>query len=96
MENFEVTTLLLAALALPVGLFLLLRSRLRLDGRVAALVAVGAGWALNVAWAFMVARDPSQADGDTLSIAAYFGWACPAVLVALTWLVLRFASRRAA
>jgi hypothetical protein len=94
------TALLLTALALPVVLFWLLRSRSRLNVRVAAAIAVATGWALNVAWAFASQRsttnDPSQANGDTLSIAMYFGWACPAVLVFITWLVWRFKARRAA
>src|SRR5262245_56112364 len=46
------TALLLAALALPVVLFWLLRSRSRLNPLVAAALAVATGWALNVAWAF--------------------------------------------
>jgi hypothetical protein len=92
--------LLLTALALPVFLFWLIRSSTRLNVRVAAAIAVATGWALNVAWAFASQRsttnDPSQANGDTLSIAMYFGWACPAVLVFITWLVWRFKARRAA
>ena len=94
------TALLLAALALPVVIFWLLRSRSRSNGWVAAAIAVAAGWALNVAWAFASqgngANDPSQSNGDTISIAMHFGWACPTVLVFLTWLVLRFKARRAA
>lgn len=97
METFAVTGLLLAALILPVALFLLLRLRFRLNGLIAAAAAVATGWALNVAWAFVAqgaaAQDPSQA--NTLSIAAYFGWACPTVLVLLTWLVWRFVKHRA-
>ena len=100
MEKFAVIALLVVALAAPVALFLLLSSRLQWNGLVAAAIAVATGWALNVAWAFASQRtpaaDPSQAGGDTLSIAAHFGWACPAVLVLLTWLVLRFVAHRAA
>ena len=100
MEKFAVTALLLTALALPVVLFWLLRSRSRLNALIAAAIAVATGWALNVAWAFASqgssANDPSQANGDTLSIAMQFGWACPTVLVLLTWLVWRFKTRRAA
>ncbi len=68
-------------------------------GTRSALVHRSTGWALNVAWPFTSQRiatnDPSQASGDTLSIAMRFGWACPAVLVFLTWLVWRFKTRRA-
>jgi len=100
MEKFAVTTLLVVALAAPVALFLLLSSRLQWNVLAAAAIAVAAGWALNVAWAFASQRSPSavpsQGGGDTLSIAAHFGWACPAVLVLLTWLVLRFVVHRAA
>lgn len=96
MEKFAVTALLITALVLPVALFLLLKLRFRLKGVVAAAIAVASGWASNVAWAFLAARAPSQDNGDTLSIALYFGWACPAVLVLLTWLVSRFVTRRAA
>jgi hypothetical protein len=100
METFAVTALLLTALALPVVLFWLLRSRSRLNGLFAAAIAVATGWALNVAWALAsqgsTANDPSQANADTLSIAMHFGWACPTVLVLLTWFVWRFRTRRAA
>jgi hypothetical protein len=82
------TALLLTALVLPVFLFWLLRSRAHLNDLVAAGIAIAAGWALNFAWA-------SVAHESTL-IAARFGWVCPTVLVLLTWLVLRFMSRRAA
>jgi len=87
MIKFAGTALLLTALALPVVLFLLLKVRLGLSGFVAATISIAVGWVLNVAWAFVTARDPSQGYGDVLSIAAYFGWACPTVLVVLTWLV---------
>ena len=100
MQKFAVTALLLTAILAPVVLFWLLRSRSRLNGWAAAALAVVSGWALNVAWAFASqgspANDPSQGSGDTLSIAMRFGWACPAVLVLLTWLVWRFKTRRAA
>jgi hypothetical protein len=98
MENFAATALLLMALLLPVVLFWLLRSRSRLNGLAAAAIAVATGWALNVAWAYVsqgsATNDPSQGDGDTVSIALRFGWACPTVLVILTWLVWRFKTRR--
>lgn len=96
MEKVAVTALLVTALVLPSTLFLLLKSRYRLNGLIAAAIAVATGWTLNVAWAFFAGNDPSQADGDTLSIAAYFGWVCPTVLVLLTWLVWRLVARRAA
>ena len=92
--------LLLTALALPVILFWLLRSHSRLNAWIASAIAVAAGWALNVAWALAsqggTTNDPSQANGDSISIAMHFGWACPTVLVFLTWLVWRFKARRAA
>ena len=100
MEKFTVTALLVMALALPIALFLLLLSRFHLNGLVAAAIAVMAGWALNVAWALAAQRTASaatpQINADTVSIAAYFGWACPAVLVLLTWLLWRFVMHRAA
>ena len=98
METFAVTALLITALALPVVLFLLLRLRSRLSSLTAAAIAVAAGWAFNLVYAFVTqeitAKDPSQANDGSLAIAAMFGWACPTVLVLLTWLVLRFATRR--
>src|SRR5262245_29919576 len=98
MKTFAATALLLTALVLPVVLFWLLRSRSSLNGLAAAATAVATGWALNVAWAFAsqggTTNDPSQANADTLSIAMRFGWACPTVLVFLTWLVWRFKTRR--
>ena len=100
MEKFATTLLLLTALLLPVVLFWRLRSRSRWNGPAAAAIAVATGWALNVAWAFAseasTTDDPSQVNGDTLSIAIRFGWVCPTVLVFLTWHVWRFQSRRAA
>ena len=99
MEKLATTALLLTALLLPVVLFWLLRSRSRLNGLAAAAIGVATGWALNVAWAFASqgsTNDPSQINGDTLSIAMRFGWACPTVLVFLTWLVWRFKSGRGA
>ena len=99
MKEFATTVLLLTALLAPVVLFWLLRSRSRLNGLTAGAIAVATGWALNVAWAFAshgsTTNDPSQVSGDTLSIAMRFGWACPAVLVFVTWLVWRFKKRRA-
>jgi hypothetical protein len=87
------------ALALPVVIFWLLRSRSRFNGPLAAAIAVATGWALNVAWAFTsqgsTTNDPSQVNADTLSIAMRFGWASPTVLVLHTWLVWRFKTRRA-
>lgn len=43
MEKFAVTALLLTALALPVALFLLLKSRFPLNGLIAAAIAVASG-----------------------------------------------------
>lgn len=82
------TLLLSAALVLPVVLFWLLRSRVpQLSTSVAAAIAIATGWALSFAWAW--------AAHESTAVAARFGWACPAILVFLTWLTLRFASRRA-
>src|ERR1022692_2017914 len=100
MKKFATTVLLLTALVLPVVIFWLLRSRSLLNGLAAAAIAVAPGWALNVAWAFVsqggITNDPSQVNGDTLSIAKRFGWACPAVLVFLTWLIWHFKMRHGA
>ena len=100
MEKIATTALLLTALLLPVVLFWLLRSRSRLNGLTAAAIAIATGWAFNVAWAFAsqgsTANDPSKVNGDTVSIAIRLGWACPTVLVFLTWLVWRFKTRHAA
>ena len=82
------TALLLTALVLPVILFWLLRSRARLNDLAAAGIAVAAGWALNFSWASVA--------HESVPIAARFGWACPAALVLLTWLVMWLISRRRA
>ena len=81
------TILLITALALPVVLFWLLKSRSRLGGFIVAAIAILSGWTLNLAWAF--------AAHESLARAGAFGWVCPTVLVLLTWLVWRFAKRRA-
>lgn len=100
MKTLATTALLLAALVLPVVLFWQLRSRSHWNGLATAAIAVAAGWAFNVAWAFASQRGttelPSEASGDTLSIAARFGWACPTVLVLITWLVWHFKTRQGA
>lgn len=94
MKKFSVTILLLAALVLPVALFLLLLPHFHLSVLVAAVIAIAADWALNIAWAYAVHKtastDSSSDNGNTLSIASYFGWVCPTVLVLLTWLVWHF------
>ena len=82
------TALLLTALAAPVFLFWLLTAHSRLTDPSAAVIAVAAGWALNVAWA--------AAADESIAIASAFGWLCPAVLVLLTWLGRRYMKRRAA
>ena len=74
--------LLIIALVLPVVLFWLLKSHSRLNGWVAATISVAVGWALNFAWA--------SAAHESTAVAARFGWLCPTVLVALTWLVMHF------
>jgi hypothetical protein len=88
MENLSATLLLVAGLVLPVVVFWLLRSRAHLNGWFAAAIAVVAGWAINFAWA--------TAAGESTAIAARFGWVCPAALVLLTWLAMRFSTRRVA
>lgn len=80
--------LLVTALALPITVFWLLQSRYRLGPLIAAVIAVAAGWALSVAWAF--------AARESIAVAAALGWICPGVLVLLTWLVLRLAAKRSA
>ena len=90
MDTFEPTGLLLAALALPVVAFLLLRFAFHLRDRSAAAIAIVAGWALNIAWAFSV-QGSAQGGDDVVIIAAALGWLCPAILVLLAWLVLRLA-----
>ena len=79
------TVLLLAALVLPIVLFWLLKSRSRLNGWAAAAISVAVGWVLNFAWASVA--------NESADIAARFGWACPTVLVAITWLVLPVSPR---
>ena len=83
-----VTVLLLAGLVLPVAVFLLLWPGLHWSGLVAAGIAIGIGWVSNVGWA-VAARSAASAEANTVSIASCFGWACPAVLVLVTWLLWR-------
>lgn len=98
MAGSATVALMWVALMLPVTMFLLLKLRTRMSGLLAAAVSVAAGWALNVAYAFTAqataSPDPSQSTEGYVSIAALFGWACPSVLVSLTWLVLHLATRR--
>ncbi len=100
MKKVGITALLITALLLPIILFWLLRSRAHLHGVAAAAIAIATGWVLNVAWAFAsqasMTNGPSQANGETLSIAIRFGWACPTVLVLITWLVWHFKARSGA
>jgi hypothetical protein len=91
MRKVAATVLLLIALVLPVLLFWQLGSHSSMSGLVAGAIAVAAGWMLNMAWAFATqAGGLSQPSTGNLKIAAAFGWVCPTVLVALTWLVVRF------
>lgn len=96
MRKLFITLLLVAALVLPVLLFLSLWTASHASTPVAAVIAVAAGWALNIAWAFAsrgkAAGAPSADEEKTLAIAARFGWACPAVLVLLAWGAWRIAS----
>ena len=91
MDHPIAVALLIAGLVLPAALFVLLRTRTRAHGGIAAAVAIAAGWACNVAWA-VTSQAPGASAGtdDYVVIAANYGWFCPAVVVALTWLVLRF------
>ena len=85
--------LLVLGLVLPVVVFLGLRSRTRWHGGIAAAIAIAIGWAANAGWA--AASATGDAEGaDMLAIALRFGWACPAVLVAVTWGVMAFRARR--
>jgi hypothetical protein len=86
-------------LVVPVALFWWLRARGRPNAWLAAALAIAAGWAINLAWAFAVrgtpAGDPAQLGGDPVAIASLFGWFCPSALVGLTALVRRFVVRAA-
>ena len=90
MKKAGANLLLLVALVLPVALFLVLLPR----GLLAPVVAVACGWALNVVWAYAAqastVTDPADPNQNYVTIATRFGWACPAVLVLLAWLVWRF------
>jgi hypothetical protein len=94
MRKVTATLLLIASLGLPVLLFWQLGSRSSLSALVAGAIAVAAGWALNVLWAFAtreaVADGAPQDNPGNLRIAAAFGWVCAVVLVASTWVVVRF------
>jgi hypothetical protein len=94
MRKVAATVLLLMALVLPVLLFWQLGSHSSMSGLLAGAIAVAAGWMLNLAWAFAtqaaLAGGVPQPSTGNLKIAAAFGWVCPTVLVALTWLVVRF------
>lgn len=100
MKKFAAAVLLLTALVLPVVMSWLLISRSEFSVPVAAVIAIASGWALNMVWAFAIGKttpkDPSQANGNYFAIATRFGWACPAVLVLLTWLVWHFTTGGAA
>ena len=86
--------LLLIALATPIASFWWLAGRVHVAAPLAAAAAVALGWALSVAWALASRQAALEAamgiDGDTLPIALKFGWFCPSVLVAVTWLVFHF------
>lgn len=96
MRKHFTTLLLVAALLLPVLIFLSLWIPSHASAPVAAALAIATGWALNVAWAFASRGGapglPSSDEARTLSIAVRFGWACPAVLVLLSWGAWRLAS----
>lgn len=98
MQSFATNAVLLIALALPVLQFLWLKTRSRFSGRIAAASAIAAGWALNVAYAHLVQRTATGsqiAEAESfVGIAALFGWACPTVLVLLTWLLWSLVTKR--
>lgn len=100
MGKATANVILVAALVLPVVLFWQLDAHSSLGFPAAAAIAVAAGWALNVAWAFAALSAETQGlpqkDGGTMKIAAAFGWFCPVILVALTWLALRLIAGSAA
>ena len=95
MTKFTANVVLAIALVAPLVLFPVLVSRGHIPVLPAAAIAVLVGWALNVAWAHAAVRaapaQGAQAGDRTVTIAARFGWLCPAVLVALEWAIWRFA-----
>lgn len=98
MAAFANAVLLLTALLLPVLLFLLFRARSRGGNVLAAVVAIGAGWAFNVACIVatqaLAVGAGEAADPAMVLVATRFGWACPAVLVGVAWLVWHLITRR--
>ena len=100
MTAFANAVLLLAALALPVLVFMLFRPRTRAATLLAAALAIALGWAFNVACVValqaLAVGEGTPADPSMLAVATRFGWACPSVLVLLTALVWRWVARRGA
>lgn len=98
MGNVGVTAVLVVALVLPVALFWWMKSRTRLHGLATGAIAVGVGWALNIAWAMAgqgaMPGDAAPMEGDPVSIATALGWACPTLLVLLAWLAWHLKHRR--
>ena len=80
------TGLLLAAMLVPIVIFWGLATRAGAARAGTFAIAIVAGWIFCVLWAF--------AAGESVAIAAGFGWFCPSVIVIATWLVWRFARRR--
>jgi len=97
MAKIPVNVVLVTALVLPVVLFWHLDGHTALGFLAAAGTAVAVGWLLNIVWAFVALKAATQGlpqtDNGMLKIAAAFGWFCPAILVALTWLALRLFAR---
>ena len=97
MGKIPVNAVLVTALVLPVLLFWQLDAHTSFGFAAAAAIAVIAGWLLNVIWAFAALKASTQGlpqnDNRMLKIAAAFGWFCPVILVALTWLALRLFAR---
>lgn len=98
MKIFADYVLLATALALPIVLFLLFRPRSRAGLLTSATLAIAAGWAFNVAYVIATqtinADHPADDNGAALSMVFTFGWACPLVLVLVTWVIRRFALNR--
>lgn len=98
MTAFANAVLLLTAVLLPLLLFLLLRARSRGGNALAAVVAIGAGWAFNVACIVamqaLAAAAGEAADPALVSVATRFGWVCPTLLVGVAWVVRRLLAQR--
>jgi hypothetical protein len=93
--DFQPTNIvLLIAIAVPIVVFWTTRARFDWKVWKSAALAIVLGWAMNVIWASMAQNAPTApADSDLMTIAVGFGWICPLLLVAMTWLTLRLSGR---